>query len=122
MTTPGAKLSPSQAVLTSVHDAAARLRVRPEIVALLDTSWRELHAQLPVRMDDGSLRIFEGYRVQHNGARGPYKGGLRYHPQADIDEVYDKFTELRVKRERERWGAPISTAVADHAYVVARNG
>ncbi len=42
--------------------------------------------------------------------------------QSDIDEVYDKFTELRVKRERERWSAPVSTAVADHAYVVARNG
>ncbi len=80
-------LSPSQSVLKSVHDSADRLRVQPEIVALLDTSWRELHAQLPVRMDDGKLRIFEGYRVQHNGARGPYKGGVRYHPQADIDEV-----------------------------------
>ncbi|MCH8901794.1 MAG: glutamate dehydrogenase, partial [Chloroflexi bacterium] len=40
-----------------------------------------------VRMDDGSLRVFAGYRVQHNGARGPYKGGVRFHPEADLDEV-----------------------------------
>ncbi len=46
-----------------------------------------MHVQLPVRMDDRSLRIFEGYRVQHNGARGPYKGGVRFHPLADLDEV-----------------------------------
>ncbi|MFN0094066.1 MAG: Glu/Leu/Phe/Val family dehydrogenase, partial [Dehalococcoidia bacterium] len=46
-----------------------------------------IQAQLPVRMDDGALRIFTGYRVQHNGARGPYKGGVRYHLKADIDEV-----------------------------------
>ncbi len=38
-------------------------------------------------MDDGSLRIFRGFRVQHNNARGPYKGGIRYHPQVSLDEV-----------------------------------
>ena len=38
-------------------------------------------------MDDGRLEVLTGYRVQHNGARGPYKGGIRYHPDADIDEV-----------------------------------
>ena len=54
---------------------------------LLSTSWREVRAQLPVRMDDRKLQIFEGYRVQHNGARGPYKGGVRFHPKADLDEV-----------------------------------
>lgn len=48
---------------------------------------REIHVSLPVVMDDGSLRIFEGYRVQYNNARGPYKGGIRYHAQTDIDEV-----------------------------------
>ena len=43
--------------------------------------------QVPVRMDDGALIVVHGYRVQHNGARGPYKGGIRYHPEADLDEV-----------------------------------
>ena len=85
--TADAGASPSAAVFASVSDSAERLRVAPEIVELLRTPWRELRAQLPVRMDDGKLRIFEGYRVQHNGARGPYKGGVRYHPKADIDEV-----------------------------------
>lgn len=80
-------LSPSGAVLKTMQDAAARLQMNQEVVELLSTPWREMHAQLPVRMDDRKLRIFEGYRVQHNGARGPYKGGVRFHPKADIDEV-----------------------------------
>jgi glutamate dehydrogenase (NAD(P)+) len=81
------ELSPSQGVLSFVFDSATRLRLEPEVVELLRTSWREMRSQVPVRMDDRSLKIFEGYRVQHNGARGPYKGGLRYHPRADLDEV-----------------------------------
>jgi glutamate dehydrogenase (NAD(P)+) len=79
--------SPSEAVFASVSDSASRLHLGGEVVELLRTPWRELRAQLPVRMDDGKLRIFEGYRVQHNGARGPYKGGVRYHPAANLDEV-----------------------------------
>ncbi len=84
---PHAQLSPSESVLSSVYQSAERLQLSPEVVDLLRTSWREVRAQLPVRMDDRKLRIFEGYRVQHNGARGPYKGGVRFHPQADLDEV-----------------------------------
>ena len=67
--------------------AAERLGVHPDVVELLRRPYRELHVQLPVRMDDGSLRVFSGYRVQHSGVRGPYKGGVRFHPQADLDEV-----------------------------------
>ena len=48
---------------------------------------REVRVSIPVEMDTGVLRIFEGYRVEHNNALGPYKGGLRYHPDVDIDEV-----------------------------------
>ncbi|HUF88637.1 MAG TPA: Glu/Leu/Phe/Val dehydrogenase dimerization domain-containing protein [Gemmatimonadota bacterium] len=54
---------------------------------LLRTPYREMRVEVPVRMDDGRLEVLIGYRVQHNGARGPYKGGIRYHPQADLDEV-----------------------------------
>jgi glutamate dehydrogenase (NAD(P)+) len=79
--------SPSQSVLSTMKESAARLALSEEVVDLLSTSWREVRAQLPVRMDDRKLRIFEGYRVQHNGARGPYKGGVRFHPKADLDEV-----------------------------------
>ena len=82
-----AHLSPTQAVLTSVHASAARIGPGEDIVSLLSTSWREMRTQIPVRMNSGELRIFEGYRVQHNGARGPYKGGVRFHPLADLDEV-----------------------------------
>lgn len=48
---------------------------------------RQIRVSIPVVMDDGSLKIFEGYRVQHNNARGPYKGGIRFHEQTDIEEV-----------------------------------
>lgn len=48
---------------------------------------RQVRVSIPVRMDDGTLRMFEGYRVQHNAWRGPYKGGIRYHAQTDIEEV-----------------------------------
>jgi glutamate dehydrogenase (NAD(P)+) len=81
------KRSPSESVVSSVLACARRIALDPEVVDLLRTPWRELHAQLPVRMDNRKLKIFEGYRVQHNGVRGPYKGGVRYHPTADIDEV-----------------------------------
>lgn len=82
-----AAISPSESVLNSMKESAARLQLSAEVVGLLSTSWREVRAQLPVRMDDRRLMIFEGYRVQHNGARGPYKGGVRFHPKADLDEV-----------------------------------
>ncbi|HAT21625.1 MAG TPA: glutamate dehydrogenase, partial [Dehalococcoidia bacterium] len=55
--------------------------------ALLKTPWRELSVSLPIRMDNGEMLILQGYRVQHNGARGPYKGGVRYHMEADMEEV-----------------------------------
>ncbi len=54
---------------------------------LLRRPWRELKVSVPVRMDDGRIEVFTGYRVQHNAARGPYKGGIRYHPKADEEEV-----------------------------------
>lgn len=53
----------------------------------LRTPFRELGVQVPVLMDDGSERVFRGYRVQHNGARGPTKGGVRFHPEVDLGEV-----------------------------------
>ena len=48
---------------------------------------RELKVSIPVRMDDGSVHVFEGYRVQHSTSRGPAKGGIRYHQNVNIDEV-----------------------------------
>ena len=67
--------------------AADSLGVSPGGRRMVCEPWRELRASLPIRMDDGRVEVFTGYRVQHNGARGPYKGGVRYHLQADDDEV-----------------------------------
>ena len=67
--------------------AADRLALDEGMRALLKVPWRELSVSLPVRMDNGEMLIFQGYRVQHNGARGPYKGGVRYHLEADMEEV-----------------------------------
>lgn len=65
-------------------------KVKPfseEFLSRLHQPNREIKISIPVTMDDGSLKIFEGYRVQYNNARGPYKGGIRYHPDTDIEEV-----------------------------------
>jgi glutamate dehydrogenase (NAD(P)+) len=69
-------------------DKAAELLDLPQdIRAILRVHQRELTVNFPVKMDDGTTRVFTGYRVQHNLGRGPVKGGIRYHPQVDIDEV-----------------------------------
>jgi glutamate dehydrogenase (NAD(P)+) len=67
--------------------AADHMKLESEIQLLLRSPYRELVVQVPVRMDDGRLEMFHGYRVQHNGVRGPYKGGIRYHHQVDLSEV-----------------------------------
>ncbi len=67
--------------------AARKARVDPELIERLRHPKAMMTVSIPVRMDDGSLRIFEGYRVRHNDLRGPGKGGLRYHPRVDLDEV-----------------------------------
>ena len=68
-------------------EAAVLLGLPDDMSEYLKTCKRELTVNFPVRMDDGSMRMFTGYRVQHNLARGPAKGGIRYHPQVTLDEV-----------------------------------
>jgi glutamate dehydrogenase (NAD(P)+) len=79
--------NPFEAVNQFFDEAADLVHLKDEFYDVLKTSYREIAVQVPVRMDDGDLRVFRGYRVQHNGARGPYKGGIRYHPSADLAEV-----------------------------------
>ncbi len=67
--------------------AAERMGLRDDIRAVMRTSYREVKVQIPVTLSDGKIHVFSGFRVQHNGARGPYKGGIRYHPEVDLDEV-----------------------------------
>jgi glutamate dehydrogenase (NAD(P)+) len=68
-------------------EAAERLQLADDVAAVLRSSYREVQVQVPVKLQDGKIHVFSGYRVQHNGARGPYKGGIRYHPEVDLDEV-----------------------------------
>jgi glutamate dehydrogenase (NAD(P)+) len=70
-----------------VDIAAKYLNLDPGSIEKLKNTKRELIVHFPVQMDDGSLKIFTGYRVQHNVARGPAKGGIRYHPDIDLDEM-----------------------------------
>jgi glutamate dehydrogenase (NAD(P)+) len=70
-----------------LDEAAAALQLDPAVHAFLREPVRELHVTLSVRMDDGSSRIFKGFRVQYNDSRGPTKGGIRFHPDETIDTV-----------------------------------
>lgn len=65
----------------------SRLSIDPTLMELLRLASRETRAELPLIRDDGSMRVFNAYRVQHQNARGPFKGGLRYHPSIDMDEA-----------------------------------
>jgi len=67
--------------------AADRLGLADDLRAVLQSSYREVQVQVPVKLSDGRIHVYSGFRVQHNGARGPYKGGVRYHPEVDLDEV-----------------------------------
>jgi glutamate dehydrogenase (NAD(P)+) len=80
-------MTPIESVNAFFDRGAQLIHLKDEMYDVLKTSYREVQVQVPVRMDNGSMQVFTGYRIQHNGARGPYKGGIRYHPQADLDEV-----------------------------------
>src|SRR5436190_8506805 len=67
--------------------AAEKLGLPDDVRTVFWTPYREVTVQIPVRLADGKVHVFSGYRIQHNGARGPYKGGIRFHPEVDIDEV-----------------------------------
>ncbi len=73
--------------LRSYDEAAQYVQMAPGIYEMLRAPKRELTVNFPVRMDDGSVRTFTGYRVHHNTVRGPSKGGIRYHPSLDLDDV-----------------------------------
>jgi len=91
--------------------AADQLKLEPDIRTLLRHPYRELVVQIPVRMDDGRLKIFHGYRVHHNGVRGPYKGGIRYHHEVDLNEVRSLASLMSWK-----------TAIADIPFGGAKGG
>ncbi len=80
-------LNPFQIAIEQFDRAAHRLKLDPDLAAILRQPKRQLIVSIPIRMDDGKVKVFEGFRVQHNVARGPAKGGIRYHPNVTLDEV-----------------------------------
>jgi glutamate dehydrogenase (NAD(P)+) len=76
-----------QTVLDRIDDAAKLADLDPDIHRLLRTPKRTLEVAVPVRMDDGRIEVFTGWRVHHDTTRGPGKGGIRFHPDVDADEV-----------------------------------
>ncbi|GGX06575.1 Glu/Leu/Phe/Val family dehydrogenase [Aquimarina muelleri] len=72
-------------VMEQFNNAADHINLHPNIRKILSITNNEIIVHFPVKMDNGEVEIFTGYRVQHNNALGPYKGGLRYHPTVDID-------------------------------------
>lgn len=73
--------------LAQIHRAAKEADFSEDLLDLLSHPMREVHVAIPVKMDDGKQMIFEGFRMQHNNWRGPYKGGIRYHQNVDEFEV-----------------------------------
>jgi len=80
-------INPFEIVQQQIDRCAEILHLEPSVTAILKTPMRELHVSLPVRMDDGSVKVFKGFRVQYNDARGITKGGIRFHPEETIDTV-----------------------------------
>jgi len=80
-------LNPFAIAQQQFDTAAEILDLDPRLRAVLREPVRELHVSLPVRMDDGDVKVFKGFRVQYNDARGPSKGGIRFHPDETVDTV-----------------------------------
>ena len=91
--------------------AITRLEIPDDVAAVFWEPYREVSVQIPVRLSDDKIHVFTGYRIQHNGARGPYKGGIRFHREVDIDEV-------RALASLMTW----KTAVADIPFGGAKGG
>lgn len=92
---PGSIVQPSAPARESLYErvqaqmerAARAIELSPDVHRILERPMSRITVNFPVRMDDGQVRMFTGYRVQHNNALGPFKGGIRYHPAVSMDEV-----------------------------------
>lgn len=93
------------------NNVADLIDLDPNVRAILSKTTNEIIVNFPVKMDDGRIEIFTGYRIQHNSALGPYKGGLRFHPDVNIDEVRALATWMTWK-----------SAIADIPYGGAKGG
>jgi glutamate dehydrogenase (NAD(P)+) len=106
-----AEMSNLEIVRHYFEGAVERLALPDDLRTVFWEPYREVTVQIPVKLSDGRIHTFSGYRIQHNGARGPYKGGVRFHPEVDIDEV-------RALASLMTW----KTAVADVPFGGAKGG
>lgn len=81
------KVNPFEMAQQQLLDCAKILKLDQGVVDILMQPQRQIQVSIPVKMDDGTTRVFQGFRVQYNNALGPYKGGIRYHPEETIDTV-----------------------------------
>jgi len=81
------EVNPFESLQEQIDEAAEYLDVGDDVIERLKHPERVLETNLSVEMDDGSIEVFKAFRSQFNGDRGPYKGGIRYHPQVSRDEV-----------------------------------
>jgi glutamate dehydrogenase/leucine dehydrogenase len=103
--------NPFDSYVKNLELCAEKLKLDPRIVKRLKYPKRALIVYCPVKMDNGEIEVFTGYRVQFNDARGPFKGGIRYHPKVDLDEVKALAAWMTIK-----------TAVIDVPYGGAKGG
>ncbi len=83
----GEKINPFEVAKKQIDIASRHLDIDPGLLEKLKHTKREMIVHFPVKMDDGTVKVFTGYRIQHDVARGPAKGGIRYHPDVDLDEM-----------------------------------
>ncbi len=96
---------------SAVEEAGATLNAHPDIIQYLTKPQRIIHLNIPLSLDNGSVQNFPAYRVQHNNARGPYKGGVRYHSEVNLDEMMTLAGFMTIK-----------TAVVDIPFGGAKGG
>jgi glutamate dehydrogenase/leucine dehydrogenase len=89
--------NPYESAKEIINEASDKVNLEPWIRESLLNTHRELHVTFPVEMDDGNIRIFSGYRIQHNHMMGPFKGGIRYHWNVNLDEVRALATLMSIK-------------------------
>ena len=86
-TTTPALINPFETALKQLAEAAKLINLDSGMHEVIAHPKRVLTVAIPTKMDNGEIKVFTGFRSQHNDARGPFKGGIRYHPQVSIDEV-----------------------------------
>lgn len=91
------KYDPYENVVAVMDEAITKGKIDRSMFEIIKNPQRELKVYLPVEMDDGTIKVFEGYRIQHSNIRGPFKGGIRYHQNCDLNEIKALATWMSLK-------------------------